>query len=47
MREMRRITLILAVALVIVALVAASAGTALAVPNAAACNQATEFVHGS
>ena len=42
---MRRITLILAVALVMVALVATSAGTALAV-SSNACNQGTETAHG-
>ena len=43
---MRRITLILAVVVVMVALVAASAGTTLAASDAA-CNQGTEKAHHS
>jgi len=44
---MRRITLILAVVSVMVALVVASAGTALAQPSPAACNLGTMNAHGS
>ena len=43
---MRRITLILAAALVMVALIAISAGTALAA-NPAACNAGTELAHNT